>query len=87
MSLKPEDECPWKILFNKMEKLDGKMEQTITALAEIKHIKEDVSSNSSRLSQVEKVTTTVTVIFKAVLFLMSSAGVIKLIHTLSNTAS
>ena len=85
--MNPNDDCPWKILFNKMEKLEDKMEETRIAVVDIKHVKEDILNHSNRIAKVEKVTTAITVLFKAVLFLMSSAGILKLVMTFSNKLS
>ncbi len=82
--MNPNDECPWKVLFNKLEKLEDKIEETRIAVVEINHVKEDVEAHEKRLTGVEKVTSTVTILFKALLTISGLAGLIRLIGTMAN---
>ncbi len=65
-------------LFDKIDRIDEKLDKVNLELTEIKHIKEDIASHNKRLDNVEKVTTTVSVLFKTILTAGGLTGVIKL---------
>ncbi len=64
-------------LFDKIDRIDEKLDKVNLELTEIKHIKEDIASHDKRLDSVEKVTTTVSVLFKTILTLGGLTGAIK----------
>ena len=65
-------------IFQKIDRIEDKLDKMNVHMANIEHIVKDVENIDRRLVDTEKVTRSIMFIFKAVLFLGSMSGAIRL---------